>query len=171
VPVSTVSSKIVYDALKANGIRLLSALPETWLVHMIRMADEDPEMILVRLAKEEEGVGISAGAHLAGVRSAMLMQNHGFLASINGLVSCAQLYRIPLLMLISYRGDFGERDPWQTEGGAVTEDLLRALRIPFARLDDRGSVALRIANAQTLALSSNKPVALLLCRSLMWEDA
>ena len=138
---------------------------------MIRMADEDPEMILVRLAKEEEGVGISAGAHLAGVRSAMLMQNHGFLASINGLVSCAQLYRIPLLMLISYRGDFGERDPWQTEGGAVTEDLLRALRIPFARLDDRGSVALRIANAQTLALSSNKPVALLLCRSLMWEDA
>ena len=171
MPVSTVSSKIVYDALKANGIRLLSALPETWLVHMIRMADEDPEMILVRLAKEEEGVGISAGAHLAGVRSAMLMQNHGFLASINGIVSCAQLYRIPLLLLISYRGDFGERDPWQTEGGAVTEDLLRALRIPFARLDDRGSVALRIANAQTLALSSNKPVALLLCRSLMWEDA
>ena len=171
MPVSTVSSKIVYDALKANGIRLLSALPETWLVHMIRMADEDPEMILVRLAKEEEGVGISAGAHLAGVRSAMLMQNHGFLASIKGIVSCAQLYRIPLLMLISYRGDFGERDPWQTEGGAVTEDLLRALRIPFARLDDRGSVALRIANAQTLALSSNKPVALLLCRSLMWEDA
>ena len=155
----------------ANGIRLLSALPETWLVHMIRMADEDPQMILVRLAKEEEGVGISAGAHLAGVRSAMLMQNHGFLASINGIVSCAQLYRIPLLMLISYRGDFGERDPWQTEGGAVTEDLLRALRIPFARLDDRGSVASRIANAQTLALSSNKPVALLLCRSLMWEDA
>ena len=44
-------------------------------------------MTLVRLAKEEEGVGISAGAHLAGVKSAMLMQNHGFLASINGIVS------------------------------------------------------------------------------------
>jgi sulfopyruvate decarboxylase subunit alpha len=170
VPVSIDSSKIVYDALKANGIRLLSALPETWLVHMIRMAEEDPGMILVRLAKEEEGVGISAGAHLAGVRSAMLMQNHGFLASINGIVSCAQLYRIPLLMLISYRGEFGERDPWQTEGGAVTEELLRALRIPVAYLDDRPSVASRIADAQTLALSSNKPVALLLCRTLMWED-
>ena len=61
----------------------------------------------------------------------MLMQNHGFLASINGIVSCAQLYRIPLLMLISHRGEFGERDPWQTEGGGVTEHLLRALRIPF----------------------------------------
>ena len=169
-PVSVSSSKIVYDALKACGIRLVSALPETWLVHLVRMAEDDPEMILVRLAKEEEGVGISAGAHLAGVRSAMLMQNHGLLASINGIVSCAQLYRIPLLMLISYRGEFGERDPWQTEGGGVTEDLLRALRIPFSYLDNVSHVAPRITKAQTLALSSNKPVALLLCRDLMWEE-
>src|SRR5215468_2689604 len=101
MPVSVESSKLVYRALKDCGIGLVSALPETWLVHLIRMADEDPDMILVRLAKEEEGVGISAGAHLAGVKSAMLMQNHGFLASVNGIVSCAQLYRIPLLMLIS----------------------------------------------------------------------
>jgi sulfopyruvate decarboxylase subunit alpha len=169
-PVSTVHSRIVYDALKSCGIGLMSALPETWLVHLIRMADEDPDMILVRLAKEEEGVGISAGAHLAGVKSAMLMQNHGFLASINGIVSCAQLYRIPLLMVISYRGEFGERDPWQTEGGGVTEDLLRALRIPYAHLDHPDHVARRVAKAQTLATSANRPVALLLGRDLMWED-
>ncbi|HEY7284503.1 MAG TPA: thiamine pyrophosphate-binding protein, partial [Vicinamibacterales bacterium] len=134
-PVSTANSRLIYDALKACGVRLISALPETWLVHLIRMAEDDPDMTLVRLAKEEEGVGISAGAHLAGVRSAMLMQNHGLLASVNGIVSCAQLYRIPLLMLISHRGEFGERDPWQTEGGGVTEDILRALRIPIASLD------------------------------------
>ena len=170
MPVSAANSKIIYDALKDAGVGLMSALPETWLVHLIRLAEDDPEMKLVRLAKEEEGVGISAGAHFAGVKSAMLMQNHGFLASINGIVSCAQLYRIPLLMLISYRGEFGERDPWQTEGGAVTEDLLRALRIPFAYLDAPAHVAPRIAKAQTLAYSANKPVALLLCRDLMWEE-
>jgi sulfopyruvate decarboxylase subunit alpha len=170
-PVSSANSRLVYDSLKACGIRLMSALPETWLVHLIRMAEDDPDMTLVRLAKEEEGVGISAGAHLAGVKSAMLMQNHGFLASINGIVSCAQLYHIPLLMVVSYRGEFGERDPWQTEGGAVTEDLLRALRIPFSYLDAPGHVAHRITKAQTLAYSANKPVALLLCRDLMWEEA
>src|SRR5947207_5410969 len=169
-PVSAANSQTVYDALKACGVRLMSALPETWLVHLIRLAEDDPEMTLVRLAKEEEGVGISAGAHLAGVKSAMLMQNHGFLASINGIVSCAQLYRIPLLMLISFRGEFGEADPWQTEGGGVTEDLLRALRIPFAYLDHPAHVERRIAKAQTLANSSNRPVALLLCRDLMWEE-
>jgi len=105
MPVSIDNSRVIFDALKAVDVRLVSALPETWLVHLIRMSEDDPEMTLVRLAKEEEGVGISAGAHLAGTKSAMLMQNHGFLASINGIVSCAQLYKIPLLMLISYRGD------------------------------------------------------------------
>src|SRR5438552_18614543 len=98
MPVSETSSKVVYEALKSAGVGIVSALPETWLVHLIRMAEDDPDMVLVRLAKEEEGVGISAGAHLAGARSAMLMQNHGFLASFNGIVSEPMLYRIPLLM-------------------------------------------------------------------------
>jgi sulfopyruvate decarboxylase subunit alpha len=170
MPVSSTNSEVVYHALKKCGIGLVSALPETWLVHLIRMAEDDPKMILVRLAKEEEGVGISAGAHFAGVKSAMLMQNHGFLASVNGIVSLAQLYRIPLLMLISYRGHFGERDPWQTQGGGVTEPLLRALRIPYSFLDDPAKVEKRIAEAQTWAYASLHPVALLLTRELMWEE-
>ncbi len=170
MPVSVANSRLIYDALKTAGVRLMSALPETWLVHLIRMADEDPDMMLVRLAKEEEGVGISAGAHLAGVKSAMLMQNHGFLASINGIVSLAFLYRIPLLMLISYRGEFGEKDPWQTQGGGATEGLLQSLRIPYLRLDDPQHIARRIQQAQTLAESALQPVALLLTRDLMWEE-
>jgi sulfopyruvate decarboxylase subunit alpha len=168
--VSLTSSKVIFDALKNCEVRLLSALPETWLVHLIRMADDDPQTILVRLAKEEEGVGISAGAHFAGVKSAMLMQNHGFLASINGIVSFAHLYKIPLLMLISYRGSFGERDPWQTQGGNVTEALLRAMGIPYSFLDGIESVEKRIRQAQVLAGSSLQPVALLLTRDLMWEE-
>jgi sulfopyruvate decarboxylase subunit alpha len=170
MPVSQTHSELVYTSLKACNIQLISALPETWLVHLIRMAEDDPTMQLIRLAKEEEGVGISAGAHLAGVKSVMLMQNHGFLQSVNGIVSLARLYRIPLLMLISYRGEFGERDPWQTEGGGVTEAILQALDIPYQRLEDPGHVAQRIRKAQTLAESSLKPVALLLCRDLMWEE-
>jgi len=170
MPVSLASSRVIFESLKKCDVRLVSALPETWLVHLIRMADDDPEMILVRLAKEEEGVGISAGAHFAGVKSAMLMQNHGFLASINGIVSFAHLYKIPLLMLISYRGSFGEPDPWQTQGGNVTEALLRAMAIPYSFLDGIENVEKRIRQAQTLAESSLQPVALLLTRDLMWEE-
>jgi sulfopyruvate decarboxylase subunit alpha len=170
MPVSTPNSQVIYGALKACGITLISALPETWLVHLVALADEDPDVTLVRLAKEEEGVGISAGAHLAGVRSAMLMQNHGLLASINGIVSMAQLYRIPLLMLISHRGVMGEEHPWQTEGGLLTESVLRALHIPYEYLRTPDHVLHRIRKAQTLAEAALRPVALLLDRDLMWED-
>jgi sulfopyruvate decarboxylase subunit alpha len=55
-------------------------------------------MTLVEVAKEEEAIGIAAGAYFAGARNALLMENHGFLASINGIVSLAMLYRIPLLL-------------------------------------------------------------------------
>jgi sulfopyruvate decarboxylase subunit alpha len=170
LPVSARNSQIVFDALKAANVQLMSALPETWLVHLIRLAEDDPDTILVRLAKEEEGVGISAGAHLAGMKSAMLMQNHGFLASVNGIVSLALLYKIPLLMLISHRGDLGERDPWQCQGGMATIPLLRALNLPHYSLDDPATVERRVLAAQCLAESSLTPVALLLTRELMWED-
>ena len=170
MPVSVTNSRLIYDALKACDVRIMSALPETWLVHLIRMAAEDPEVTLVRLAKEEEGIGISAGAHLAGVQSALLMQNHGFFAAINPIISLAQFYKIPLLMLISYRGHLGEKDPWQTQGGLATEPLLRALNIPYCLVSSPGEVARRIKDAQTMANASLHPVAVLLTRELMWEE-
>ncbi len=170
MPVSVENSRLIYEALKACDIRMLSALPETWLVHLMRMADDDPEMTLVRIAKEEEAIGISAGAHLAGVSSAALMQNHGFLAAINPIVSLALLYKIPLLMLISYRGHMGEKDPWQTQGGLATEPILRALNIPIWHLNTTGDITRRIKDAQTLAHAALHPVAVLLSRELMWED-
>ncbi len=169
MPVSVKNSEVLFAALKSAGVSLISALPETWLVHLINLAEDDPDMTLIRLNKEEEGVGISAGAHLAGRKSAMLMQNHGLLISINGIVSVAQLYRIPLLMLISYRGEMGERDPWQTEGGLVTEPLLQALGIIYRKLSDPATAAHEVMQAQALAESSLRPVALLLTRDLMWE--
>jgi sulfopyruvate decarboxylase subunit alpha len=170
VPVSERNSKIVYEALKATGVQLASALPETWLVHLIRMAEDDPGMILVRLAKEEEGVGVSMGAHLAGMKSVMLMQNHGFLAAINGIVSGAMLYKIPLLMLISDRGHLGERDPWQTEGGRYTRRVLDSLGIIREDLATSEEVDSKVDRAMTLASASLSPVALLLSRDLMWEE-
>jgi sulfopyruvate decarboxylase subunit alpha len=169
MPVSERNSKLVYDALLDAGVEVISALPETWLVHLIRMAEEDPGMILVRLAKEEEGVGVSAGAHLAGRRTVMLMQNHGFLQSVNGIVSLAQLYKIPLLMLISDRGHLGERDPWQTQGGRATRPVLDALGIVTDELSDPARAQVQVHRAMALAQSSLAPVAVLLTRELMWE--
>ena len=170
MPVSATNSQRVYQALKAAGVQLVTALPETWLVHLIRLAEDDPEMILVRLAKEEEGVGVSAGAHFAGLRSALLMQNHGLFQATNGIISLALLYKIPLLMLISDRGYLGERDSWQTEGGKFTRAVLDALGIVRDDLVEPDQVEAQVARAMALAQSSLSPVALLLSRPLLWEE-
>src|SRR4029077_19892597 len=169
MPVPERNSRAVYNGLKRSEVKIISALPETWLVHLINMAEADPDMTLVRLAREEGGIGISTGAHLAGVPSALLMQNHGFLAAINPIVSLAFLYKIPLLMLISYRGHLGELHPWQTQGGRFTEPVLKALSIPYDHLTEPADVERQINEAQILAESSLTPVALLLSRQLMWE--
>ncbi|MBI2467091.1 MAG: sulfopyruvate decarboxylase [Candidatus Rokubacteria bacterium] len=170
MPVSVANSKRIYEGLRACDVRLVVTLAERWLLPLIRMADEDPEVTLVHVAREEEAIGIATGAYLAGVPVAILMQNHGLLAAINPIVSLAQLYRIPLLMLISYRGQMGEEDPWQTQGGLVTEPVLRALDIPTRVLDPADDIPRRIRDAYTLAHASLAPVAVLLPRDVMWED-
>src|SRR5512145_823815 len=65
-PLMTVSrdnSLAIYRGIKATGVRFLTALPETWLVYLLQLADDDAEMTLVEVAKEEEAVGIAAGAY------------------------------------------------------------------------------------------------------------
>ena len=167
--VSLDNSKAVYQGIKDAGIKYVSALPETWLVYLLQMADDDPHMTLVEVAKEEEAIGIAAGAYFAGEPNLLLMQNHGFLAAINGIVSLAQLYHVPMCMLIAMRGHMGEPYPWHTRGGVVTEPVLRALGIAYAYADDPLKVGKQIKEAHTLSLSSMAPTALLLTRDLM-ED-
>ena len=167
--VSLDNSKAVYQGIKDAGVRYISALPETWLVYLLQLAERDPEMTLVEVAREEEAIGVAAGAYFAGTPNLLLMQNHGFLAAINGIVSLAMLYRVPLCMLIAHRGHFGEPYPWHTQGGIVTEGVLRALNIPFDYARDPLKVGKQIREAHTLSLSSLSPVALLLTRDLM-ED-
>jgi len=76
---------------------------------------------------------------------------------------------VPLVMLIAHRGHWGEPYPWHTQGGIVTEPVIRALGLPFEYARDPLKVGRQIQEAQTLAWSSLSPVALLLTRDLM-ED-
>ena len=94
--VSYDNSKTVFEGIKAAGITSISALPETWLGLLLQRAEDDPDMQLIQVAKEEEAVGIAAGAYFAGEPHLLLMQNHGLFGAVNGIVSLAQLYGIPL---------------------------------------------------------------------------
>ena len=171
VPPSPARAKLLHEALHAAGIGLVATLPETWLVPLLRELDADPQMHLVEVAKEDEAVGIAMGAELAGARAAAVVQNHGLFAALNAVVSGAMLYRVPLLLLISDRGHFGERDPWQTEGGRHTRRVLDAVGIVRDDVVDPDEAAGKVADAAALAHASLAPVALLLTRRFLWETA
>ena len=164
LPLSVSNSTLILQALKACDIRFVSALQDASLVNLISMAERDPELTVVRTVNHGESIAISAGAQIAGLKSAVLMPNRDLLGSVAGIVSFAEPYRIPLLMLVLC-GDFSARDPHETDID-ITAQILRACRIPFVRVGPPNFVALQIAQAAEVAFLENTPVGLLLTQDL-----
>ena len=156
------AAKIIFNGLKAAGINLIVTLPDINLAQLLREVEEDQDVIHVPLCREEEGIGISAGAYLVGKKCAAIMQNGGFFNSQNAIVTTLLQCEIPLLLLIYYAGDIGDRT-FSTSGG-LTEPLLRALGIRYWIMRDPGDAPEVIKRAQILAQDSRRPVALLLTK-------
>ena len=153
------------EALKRARVDFVATLPDLKLVEAIKAVDKDPEIKHVPLCREEEGVGICAGAYLTGKRPALMMQNAGLLNSCNGLTTTCLQFQIPLLLLIYYAGDLGDRG--FATVGSVTEPVLEALGIRAYVLRKTAEVGEMLRDAQVLAEDSRRPVAILLTKSVL----
>src|SRR5512137_2450276 len=123
-------SLAVYKGLRRAGIDFATTVPCINLQELLTLVHADAEMVHLPVTREEEGVGVCAGAWMAGKRPALLMQNSGLGNSINALASLDMLYGIPLLMIISHRGGRGEPIIGQVPMGRLTVPLLQAMEIP-----------------------------------------
>ena len=159
------AARTIVKGLKAAGINLIATLPDINLSDLLREVDEDRDFIHVPLCREEEGIGICAGAYLVGKKCAAIMQNGGFFNSNNAIVSTLLQYQIPLLLLIYYAGDIGDRT-FSTTGG-LTEPVLQALDIRYYVMRDTMQAPELIKRAQILADDSKRPVALLLTKEVL----
>jgi len=153
------------DSLKKAGVDFVATLPDLKVVELIRAIDKDPALKHVPLCREEEGVGICAGAYLTGKKPAMVMQNAGLLNSCNALTTTCLQFQIPVLLLIYYAGDFGDRG--FATVGSVTEPVLDALGLRTYILRKPEEVEQTIRGAQILAEDSRRPVAILLTRDIL----
>ena len=151
--------------LKGAGINLVATLPDVNLADVLSEVDEDREIIHVPLCREEEGIGICAGAYLVGKKCAAIMQNGGFFNSNNAIVSTLLQYQIPLLLLIYYAGDIGDRTFSTT--GSMTEPVLQALGIRYYIMRDSEDAAELIKRAQVLSEDAKRPVALLVTKEVL----
>jgi sulfopyruvate decarboxylase subunit alpha len=165
---ATEAAQKIVAALKRAGVDLVATLPDLKIVEVIRAIDEDPALKHVPLCREEEGVGICAGAYLTGKRPALLMQNAGLLNSCNALTTTCLQFQIPILLLIYYAGDFGDRG--FATVGSVTEPVLDALGFRTYVLRKPDEIESTIRGAQILAEDSRRPVAVLLTRSVVGSE-
>ncbi|WP_136439977.1 sulfopyruvate decarboxylase subunit alpha [Pacificoceanicola onchidii] len=150
----------IVDDLIANDIRFMTTVPCKQLAGVIEEIDNRPEIRHVPANKEDEGMGLCAGAHLGGQRSAIIMQNTALGVTINTLATLIQFYRMPLPMLISYRGEIGEPVACQVEMAVHTKALLAQLHIPTYHFHRRSDVE-ELDGILKYCFMASKPVAIL----------
>jgi sulfopyruvate decarboxylase subunit alpha len=156
---------LVADAMVEAGIDFVATLPDWNLARLIERIEKEPRWKQVRLCREEEGIGICAGAYLAGKKPALVMQNGGLMNSVNGLVTTSLQFGIPTLLLVYYAGDINTR--FFSTVGQMTEPVLNALGIRYYVLREREPAKRIIAGAAVLAWDSRRPVAVLLNRDFL----
>lgn len=159
------SAEILKEGLKKAGINFVATLPDEKIVELIKAVDRDPDLKHVPLCREEEGIGICAGAYLTGKKTALIMQNAGFLNSCNALTTTGLQFQIPTLLLIYYAGDMGDRG--FATVGSVTEPVLAGLGIRTYVLRKIEEAEATLRGAQILAEDSKRPVAVLLTKQVL----
>ena len=156
------STEAIYNGLKDAGINFIVSVPCVNLSRLLEMIDEDDEILHVPVTREEEGIGLCAGAYLGGKKPAILMQNSGLGNSVNALKSLTELYEFPLLMIMSHRGTEGENICGQVPMGHSTPLILEAMNFNFFTPGSPEGSYEDIKNSWELSLKEGKPVSVLL---------
>jgi len=161
-----VDPKLFIQTLEHSGVDFFTGVPDSLLKNLCAyLTDHCNHTHHIIAANEGGAVGLAAGYHLATGRMAMVyMQNSGEGNAINPLLSLTDedVYGIPVLLLIGWRGEPGVHDePQHLKQGKVTLTLLEAMHIDYEVLSDREDEAiLQVDKAVEYMRKYSKPYAL-----------
>ncbi len=118
---------------RARGLDFYTGVPCSFLTPIINRVISDRATAYVGAASEGEAVAIAAGAWLAGRGTVVMCQNSGLGNTVNPLTSLNWPFRIPTLLVVTWRGQPGLKDEPQHElMGEVMGGLLDSIRVPQA---------------------------------------
>ena len=157
----------ILQQIRASGISYVLMLPDLHtsrgLIHPLRKSGDPP---IIRLAREDEGIGIASGLSFSNKRALLLMQYTGLLDSVNAIRAVSLDYKLPLAMMVGLLGHDPEKPPHQSPrfGVKVVTPILDALGVEHHTLyDDRDLPKIRMAIDR--AYDAAVPVAILVARS------
>jgi len=132
--------------LVAAGVRVVGYVPDAGHKRLIELCQADASMRAVVLTTEEDGIGLAAGAWLGGKRSVLLMQSSG-VGNIINVLGMVQVCRIPLVMVVTMRGEAGEFNSWQVPMGEATARVLEAMGVTVRRAEKEEEISRLVRNA------------------------
>lgn len=151
----------VHRALGKAQVRIVGYVPDAGHSRLIELCQGDRKMLSVVLTTEEEGIGLAAGAWLGGEKSVLLMQSSG----VGNVINAAGLLktcRIPLLLIVTMRGEEGEFNTWQVPMGTATPAVLEAMGVSVQRAARAEEVASLVSdslkNIHATAVLISQPV-------------
>jgi sulfopyruvate decarboxylase subunit alpha len=144
-------------------------VPCKQLAGVIEYVENNDSVMHVPSNKEDEGMGLCAGAYMGGKRPCIIMQNTAIGVTVNTLATLIQYYQFPLPMLISYRGELGEPVACQVEMALHTKALLDQLHIPTFHFHKKGDEA-ELGDILKYTQMGKKPTAIL-TDSSFWRAA
>jgi len=157
----------VCDGADAAGITDVVYVPDNPLSFVLGDFERRHRHIRLILAtREEEAFGIAAGLYLGGRRPAVMLQSSGLGNSINALTTLVVPYKIPMLVVVSMRGDEGEWNAAQAPMGQAVRPILDALAIPHVTVSAGEAARQAVIDAAGVAFASGTPRAVLLPRRL-----
>lgn len=155
-----------HQLLQQHHITIVAFVPDGGLRELIRCCQQDATMRTVTLTTEEEGIALAAGSFLGGQRSVLLMQSSGVGNCIN-MLSLPRVANMPLVMVVTMRGEWGEFNPWQVPMGQATPAVLEASGVVVFRVQTAVDLIPTLSGALGLAFQSRCCVAVLLSQQFL----
>jgi sulfopyruvate decarboxylase subunit beta len=146
------TSKNIIETLQEANVNFFAMLPCERVKQLYNLITR--RFRHVSLSREEEGVGICAGAYLAGAKPAMLVQSSGIGNMINALCSLTMTYQMPLLILVSWRGVYKEKISAQVPLGKKLPKILKTININYSVIKDPEDIP-QIGEAATESYGNN----------------
>ena len=142
-------------------------VPDNPLSHVLRKLRGDYADVRTTLAtREEEAFGIASGLYLGGVRPTVMLQSSGLGNSLNALTSLIVPYQIPMLIVISMRGDAGEWNAAQVPMGRAVRAICDSIGVPHATAETPETTAETMCLVGQTAFGTRMPGVCLLPRRL-----
>ena len=167
VPEGPRGSEII-GAIKQAGVRHVAALPDiTTSAGLLWPLSKDPDIRLIRLSKEDEGVSICAALNFCDIRAVLLMQQTGLMDSLNNIRCVACEYEQPVCMVVGLLGKEPDRAPTASAnfGVRVIQPVLDAMEIDHILIEGSGDVA-QLPAAIDRAYAKSRPLVALIGRSV-----